>query len=293
MTGSDVQSYACVRPRIYRDARLSETCGVKWQGVGSDRPKTGTEIQNAALAKALQTRFEFTRADIDRFGVSNLSYNCYIKVDGKYFKPAVHPLHCREDERGLGEKDLIHLHVASPAEKALLPREAPLDLEEANEAHVQTLIHLLSTDGAKDALRLKPPYNIKVDIQSLRHLPQMDTLLGKCDSYVIVRCGDQEQRTKKKKNNLDPDFKETFEFKVTDSLQSLIVNVMDWEMSGRDEEVGSNQIQVGNLMAGTVAHQLTIRGSKDNNVVIGKDKEETTVLFSVTPEAIRRGQSHF
>jgi len=62
--------------------------GLKWEGVGSDKPKTGTEIQNAALAKALQTRFEFTRADIDRFGVSNLSYNCYIKVDGKYFKPA-------------------------------------------------------------------------------------------------------------------------------------------------------------------------------------------------------------
>jgi hypothetical protein len=156
----------------------------------------------------------------------------------------------------------------------------------------QRLHKLLPSEGDKDALCIKPPYNIKVDIKSLRHLPQMDTL-GKCDSYVIVRCGDQEQRTKKKKNNLDPDFKETFEFKVTDSLQSLIVNVMDWEMSGRDEEVGSNQIQVGNLMAGTVAHQLTIRGSKDNNVVIGKDKEETTVLFSVTPEAIRRGQSHF
>ena len=217
ITGSDVQSYICVRPRIYRDWRLSET---------------------------------------------------------------------------LGEKDLIHLHVASPAEKVLLPREAPLDLETANEAHVQTLIHLLSTNGAKDALRLKPPYNIKIYIQSLRHLPQMDTL-GKCDSYVIVRCGDQEQRTEKKKNNLDPEFKQTFEFNVTDALQSLIVKVMDWEMSGNDEEVGSNQIQVGNLMAGTVAHQLSIWGSKDNNVVIGKDKEETTILFSVTAEAIRRRQSHF
>jgi hypothetical protein len=214
--------------------------------------------------------------------------------------------------------------VASPAEKVLLPREAPLDLETANEAHVQTLIHLLSTKGAKgkdeegftlarevalkfrcqrlhkllpsegdkDALRLKPPYNIKIYIQSLRHLPQMDTL-GKCNIYVIVRCGDQEQRTEKKKNNLDPDFKQTFEFNVTDALQSLIVKVMDWEMSGNDEEVGSNQIQVGNLMAGTVAHQLSIWGSKNNNVVIGKDKEETTVLFSVTAEAIRLGQSHF
>ena len=30
----------------------------------------------------------------------------------------------------------------------MLPREAPLDLEEATHSHVQTLLHLLSTDGA-------------------------------------------------------------------------------------------------------------------------------------------------
>ena len=168
--------------------------------------------------------------------------------------------------------------MASPAEKVLLPKEAPLDLETANETHVQTLIHLLSTNGAKEARRLKPPYNIKVYIKSLRHLPQMDTF-RKCDSYVIVRCGDQEQRTEKKKNNFDPDFKQTFQFNVTDSFQSLIVKVIDWEMSGNDEEVGSNQIRVGNLMAGTVDHKLTLIGTKNQNVVIGKDKERDDSLI--------------
>jgi Ca2+-dependent lipid-binding protein len=147
-------------------------------------------------------------------------------------------------------------------------------------------------EDAKDGLRVKPPFKIKVNIKALRHLPQMDTF-GKCDGYVIVQCGDQKQRTDKKKNDYNPDFNETFEFNVTKSSQSLSVKVMDWETSGNDEEVGSNQIQVGKLMAGTVDHELTLIGTKNQNVVIGKDKEKTTVLFSVTvePPARSTGQA--
>jgi len=142
-------------------------------------------------------------------------------------------------------------------------------------------------ENAKDVLRVKPPFKIKVNIKSLRHLPQMDTF-GKCDGYVIVQCGDQKQRTDKKKNDYNPDFNEMFEFNVTKSSQSLTVKVMDWESSGNDEEVGSNQIQVGKLMVGTVEHELTLIGTKNQNVVIGKDKEKTSVLFSVTVEPPER-----
>ena len=139
-------------------------------------------------------------------------------------------------------------------------------------------------EDAKDTLRVKPPFKIKVNVKGLRHLPKMDTF-GKCDGYVIVQCGDQKQQTNKVKSNYDPDFDETFEFNVTKSSQSLSIKVMDWESSGKDEEVGSNQIQVGKLMAGTADHELTLIGTKNQDVVIGADKQKTAVLFSVTAEA--------
>jgi Ca2+-dependent lipid-binding protein len=137
--------------------------------------------------------------------------------------------------------------------------------------------------AAKEKLVIKPPLKIKVHIKSLRHLPKMD-MMGKCDGYVVVECGKRKQQTNKVKNNFDPDFNETFEFEVSKSSQSLSITVMDWESSGKDELVGRAQIPVGKLMAGTVDHELTLIGEKNQDALIGNDKQKTTVLFSLTAE---------
>jgi hypothetical protein len=47
--------------------------------------------------------------------------------------------------------------MASPAEKELLPREGPLDIEDATQSHVQTLLHLLSADGAAQGRSVPSP----------------------------------------------------------------------------------------------------------------------------------------
>jgi hypothetical protein len=72
------------------------TIGLKWMSVGSKKPVSGTQISNEALAAALQTNIEFNRHELEsfNFNVPNLSYDSYIQVDSKYFKPV-------EDLRGI------------------------------------------------------------------------------------------------------------------------------------------------------------------------------------------------
>jgi HrpA-like RNA helicase len=60
--------------------------GLKW--METSRPTTGTEIKNVALAAALQKKFSFTNEELEKFQVSSLSFNSYIRVNETYFKPA-------------------------------------------------------------------------------------------------------------------------------------------------------------------------------------------------------------
>lgn len=71
--------------------------------------KSATEIENEGLAAALLERLDFCKVDLDAFGVANLSYDCFIKIDGKYLKPADGPRLTSSDfarvlERRLEEK---------------------------------------------------------------------------------------------------------------------------------------------------------------------------------------------
>lgn len=66
---------------------LGVTPGLAWKDVGSEKPKTGTEIDNQPLAVALQERVEFSHKELDTFNVHDLSYNSCIKVGDKYFQP--------------------------------------------------------------------------------------------------------------------------------------------------------------------------------------------------------------
>ena len=66
--------------------------GLKWVKLGASRPNTGSEIKNDALAHALVHSNEFTLAELESFGVADLSHESFVKVDvcgvTIFFKPA-------------------------------------------------------------------------------------------------------------------------------------------------------------------------------------------------------------
>ena len=73
--------------------------GLRWEIVGKKKPSRGTEIVNKDLAKLLRKRKSnrtvqshiinyLVPSEWEEFGGSNLASDCYIKVDGRYLKPA-------------------------------------------------------------------------------------------------------------------------------------------------------------------------------------------------------------
>jgi hypothetical protein len=64
---------------------------VKWKDVGSVKPSSGVEIDNAALAAALQNDTEFSMADMVKFKVLTLSYDAFIQAGDRYYMPASLP----------------------------------------------------------------------------------------------------------------------------------------------------------------------------------------------------------
>jgi hypothetical protein len=73
--------------------------GLQWKDVGSEKPSTGTEIENELLAAALQKQVQFKREEWQKFreewqkcekngkNVVKLSSDSYIKSGDRYFKP--------------------------------------------------------------------------------------------------------------------------------------------------------------------------------------------------------------
>jgi hypothetical protein len=58
-----------------------------WKDVGSEI-STGTEIKNELLAAALLEKVEFKKEEWDKFHLTDLSSDSYIKAGNRYFKPA-------------------------------------------------------------------------------------------------------------------------------------------------------------------------------------------------------------
>ena len=63
--------------------------GLKWKEVGSQKPLTGTEIINEALATALKQTLSFHPGELGEFKIGEVSDDSYIKVGDTYFQPAV------------------------------------------------------------------------------------------------------------------------------------------------------------------------------------------------------------
>ena len=70
--------------------RLGESLnfGLKWEGIGSEKPSRGNELHEETLASGLQGKQEFSKEEWDKFKVAHLTSDSYIKVGDNYFKPA-------------------------------------------------------------------------------------------------------------------------------------------------------------------------------------------------------------
>ena len=64
--------------------------GLQWHRVGKlDIADSDAEIINDEFAAALQDGARFSRKELDRFKLSGLSHDCYVKVGNEYYKPAI------------------------------------------------------------------------------------------------------------------------------------------------------------------------------------------------------------
>jgi len=64
--------------------------GFQWEEVKKENIESSDLIdKNDKLEAALQHQLRFTRKELDRFNLSDLSYNSYIEVEDKYFKPSI------------------------------------------------------------------------------------------------------------------------------------------------------------------------------------------------------------
>jgi Ca2+-binding EF-hand superfamily protein len=66
-----------------------EPVGLRWVKLISSKAPSGTRITNARLEEGLQTKVRFLRAEFEQFGLSNLSQDSFIEVNGKFYKPLV------------------------------------------------------------------------------------------------------------------------------------------------------------------------------------------------------------
>ena len=62
--------------------------GIKWRKLGRTEPDNGSEIENTALASALQNKTEFTQTELDEFGIEDLTMDVFIRSGEEYFEPA-------------------------------------------------------------------------------------------------------------------------------------------------------------------------------------------------------------
>jgi hypothetical protein len=65
-----------------------EKPGLKWEEIGETRPPTGVEMSCPQLQLALTDKVVFTTSELQKLGASKVSFDSYIKVGEKYYKPA-------------------------------------------------------------------------------------------------------------------------------------------------------------------------------------------------------------
>ena len=63
--------------------------GLKWRNAGTTEPDEGTPVKNDPLAKALKKKAEFTKEELEDFGIKDLRSDHYIESGDSYFTPDI------------------------------------------------------------------------------------------------------------------------------------------------------------------------------------------------------------
>jgi Ca2+-dependent lipid-binding protein len=127
----------------------------------------------------------------------------------------------------------------------------------------------------------------RVRIVDVSHLPKMDRF-GTCDPYVMLIVADPPQRHQtsvvKKTYNASWETDNVFDVALGSGEEELVVRVMDWDLVGDDELVGTAHIPSKQLLldeADMPATRLVTLQTAKGVPVIGKDGKPTSVTLQV------------
>merc|ERR1712106_225731 len=95
---------------------------------------------------------------------------------------------------------------------------------------------------------------IRLNIQKARDLKNLD-IVGKSDPYVVIKCGDQKSKSKKRKNTLNPEWNFSTDISLNGPDNSIFLEIFDKDKIGKDESMGSRTIDTDTL------HLLRTKGA--------------------------------
>ena len=112
---------------------LPKPSGLKWKKVGTTKPGQGREVLNVKLSAALAQKDEFTVAEWEEFGMSDLHHNDYIKVSMSgqaraihtYYQPVVRNA-MRLPAQGLNENSKLFIMTDAKAAQVTVDLPQPL-----------------------------------------------------------------------------------------------------------------------------------------------------------------------
>merc|ERR1712037_58185 len=114
-------------------------------------------------------------------------------------------------------------------------------------------------------------------------LEKMD-LLQKADPYVNVKYGSQLSKSKKKKNTLTPEWNHKVDLTLEgESVEEIQIEVMDWELLGKDEPMGKVSLSVEDAVTKSSegGFWLNLEDCKSGKVMVSSEFSGTKTLRTV------------
>jgi len=130
------EDFEIVNADLVNALRTGHEICLMWKEAGSEKPPTGTEIENEKLAEALKDKVvvQFTNDQWDSFMIPHHSYNSFVKAGGRYYKPTAGGAY-----KGFTKEKFEKLHVSNLSRYSYIVVDKDfwrpsfvLDLEEAH-----------------------------------------------------------------------------------------------------------------------------------------------------------------
>ena len=87
---------------------------------------------------------------------------------------------------------------------------------------------------------------LTVRVVAARSLKKMD-MVGGADPFVLIKCGELEQKSKIIKKNRNPTWDASFEFPSPGTFATLEVQVYDWDRLGKNDSMGVVKLPVAEM----------------------------------------------